>query len=731
MSRIPEVPQLMNHFPTRQYFHEPAVLGATTMGGLIAALFANIGQRVKLYDRPLSGEHPEKPTFQVIDGLLQRIPSPFSGPEASSLIVPRNYRDHWNELGEHDLVIECYGDRPGEKQGWFSRLSPGIGKDAMILSLSHGDSVAEVANALPAGIRPHFLGAHFFFPPRLQRLVELIPTERTERRLIRTVADSLQEILGAVPVVVADTPNFVANRLLVFAVNSAFAHARANDLPVGSLEMLSARLMGRKYGGLCFLLDQIGLDFYRASSERVPDGERRRYGELLVSPQVIDNFLLFSNTGREAGKGFYDYGKEPIFCDSLAEPPQTVLALLEAADWKGLCKASGKEAAFVRDYLRDLWQYMMHVSRESGFSGRQLDHILLHAFSWNSGPYALLQNFSPATVHATTRRDESAGKLGYPVSGLWSRRCRSCEGGKTLEIDPFTQQCRLLGESTFSKVLSYHDKILIWQPVEKEFGFFEPMLHELSEAIARARKMHCALMIYHHGRRFGGAKHWRRQPADLPDYAREHRLLCNVIIGLRMLPYPVMLSVSGALIDYGCAIMMQADRVIYDVDVSWRLRAIEYGLPPVGGVWFEWLRRLPHLSPELARLQIHTVLARLLGDGGINNLHAARELGIVRGHDRFAMNAAQMPKISQSVADAWLDIRQPRPLRYALRKLEQDDISYLVTRSEETALPALYRDCLALLGSENQKAVLSLRHLLHGEAQLFAYRYAAMNQEAD
>lgn len=720
----------MSSVRIRQYFHEPAVLGATPMGGLIAALFANIGQRVKLYDRPCPGKLAERQIFQIIDGLLQRIPSPFSGNEASSLIVPRNYRDHWSELCEHDLVIECYSDNPGEKQGWFSRLAPGISKDAVIVSLSHGDSVAEVANALPAGIRPHFLGAHFFYPPRLHRLVELIPGERTERRLVKAIEHSLQQVLGAVPVVVADTPNFIANRLLVFAVNSAFAHARAHDLSLGALEMLSARLMDCKHGGLCFLLDQIGLDCYRTLSERVSDVESRRYGSLLAFPGVIDKFLLFSNTGRDSGKGFYNYSTEPVFCDTLTEPSQTVRNLIDVGDWKGLGKEVSKEAAFVREYLRDLWQYMMNVSRESGFSGTQLDHILLHAFSWNSGPYALLQNFSPAAVYATTCRDQKSGKLEYPVSDLWSRHAR-CDNGKTPESDPFTKQCRLLDESKISRVLSYQDQMLIWQPIEKEFGFFGPVLHELSAVIARARKMQCALMLYHHGRRFGGAKRWRHQAADLPDYAREHKLLCNVLIGLRMLPYPVILSVSGAIIDYGCAIMMQADRVICDVDVSWRLRAIEHGLPPVGGVWFEWLRRLPHLSPELTRLQIHTVLARLLASGGINNLHAARELGIVRSYDRFAMNATQIPGFSQSVADLWLTIRQPRPLRTTLRKLRTEDINYLVARSEETALPALYRDCVALLGSENQKTILSLRSLLQAEVKLFAERYAAMNQQAD
>ena len=718
----------MTRSPIRQHFHEPAVLGATPMGGLIAALFANIGQRVKLYDRPSPGNNGEKQITQVIDGLSQRMPSPFSGAEAASLIVPRNYRDHLRELGEHDLVIECHGDTPGEKQGWFSRLAPGIAKDAVILSLSHGDSVADVASALPAGMRPRFLGAHFFSPPRLNRLVELIPTDRTERRVLEIVADSLHNVLGAVAVIVADTPNFVANRLLAFAVASAFTHARANKVSLGSLETLTARLMGRKYGGLCFLLDQVGLDYYRALSKRVADAERKRYGALLTPPQMIDNLLLLAHSGRETGKGFYDYREEPAFCSPLVEPPQKLLTLLETADWNGLRKQPGKEAAFVHDYLRDLWQYMMRVAEESGFSGKQLDHILLHAFSWNSGPYALLQRFSPATVHTTTRHDESAAKLKYPISALWSRRCR-CDGKQSLVIDPFTEQCRLLDASAISRVLSYRDQMLLWQPVEMAFGFFEPMLRELSEAIALARKKQCALMIYHHGRRFGGARQWRRQAADLSDYAREHRLLSEVIIGLRMLPYPVMLSVTGAILDYGFAIMMQADCLICDVDVFWQLRATEHGLPPVGGIWFEWLRRLPRISPELTRLQIHAVLARLLGSGGIENLHAARELGIVRGHDRFAMNVAQMPEISQSLADAWLDLHQPRPPRYPLRKLGQADTAYLVARSEETALPALYRDCVALLANEEQKTILSLRRLLQAEVALFTRRYAAMKEK--
>lgn len=700
------------------------------MGALVAALFANIGQRVTVYDRPAAGDEANAEIENVIHGLLQQTPLPFSGQEAVSLIEARNYRDAWEELSEHDLVIECYGDSLAQKQGWLSRITPALARDSVILSLSHGDSVAEVLNALPAGFRPHFIGAHFFNPPSQQRLLELIPTERTEKRCLDEVQEALSQRLGVIPFVVDDTPNFIANRILAFAVCAAFAHAKRLNLSRGEMEALTALIIGHRDGGFCALLDQIGVDIFAEIYARITLEEHATYQSLLAEPEGLAALLQAGYCGRGVGQGYYDYQAEtPIFKQALPELPPRLAVLMESGNWSELCQ-EGIYGEFLSAYLMDFWQYLAHISELTALSGEDLDRMLLHGFAWTRAPFALLQDFSPARVFETTSRAQQAGSIHYRLSNKWRRRQRNTDSAPVV-VDEFLFKCELRAEWAFSRLYLYRGRMLVWQPMQERVGFFTPVLEELAKAISAARKKHDALMIYHHGEQFGGARFWRLKEKDLPDYRKEHEKLAEVISALRMLPYPVMISITGKVFDYGCSILMQADRVICDADVSFRMRATEYGLPPVGGMWFEWLRRMPHLSAELTRLQIHTILKKLLDNNGVNHFSAAREFGILRTHDRFVMNALQVPRVSLAVADAWLDINLSRPLRYGMHKPSAADRDYLYARSEECTQPALYRDLVDLLVAPEQPETLSLRRFLRDEAALFATRYqAALAQQA-
>lgn len=704
----------MNHPPPLP-FQQPAILGATISGGEIAALFANAGLRTKIYDRPATAGRPEQTVEALIEGLQQQTPSPFTGLEAASLLEARNYRDHWKELGEHDLIIECY-ESLEHKQGWLTRLSPAFAKDAVILSITLSDSPADIAKALGAGMRPRFVGGHFFTQPRFHRLVEIIPTRRSEDRNVERLSHFLQTNIGMLPVVVADKPNFIANRMLYFALSCALSHGKRLDIPLAVLEPLTGLVMGKmREQGICYQLDALGISRYLNIATHIGDEDQAHFGDLLALPRDILNRCDSEH------HNFYRVikeGHEPEFFTQKHYVIDELVSLFESRDWHKLTQHASKEAQFLCQYLRDLWQYLMYVSKDSGFSGDMLDHFLLHAFQWTQGPYQLLQDFSPATVYETTKQAEKNGEIDYPVLSLWRRRTRSSSKAEVHVGDAFTEKCELIGESDIARLYRYRGKLTLWQPINTNLSIDKAVLADLTAACTVARREQTAIMIYHHGKHFGGGITHTSQisPSAITE---EHTHLIEAILALRMHPHPVLLSVSGQITDNGCALMMQADRVICTADLSWRLRAIDYGLPPVGGIWFEWLRRLPRLSPELTRLQIHTVLDLTLKTAGIHSVHAAHEVGILRTHDCFVMNPEQQPDISQCMADAWLDSRSNRPQRYPLYKLTAEDHRWLNKRSHSTLRPELYRSCVALLAAIEQKNVLSLRRLLTAEAELY------------
>ncbi|SUO96292.1 3-hydroxyacyl-CoA dehydrogenase NAD-binding domain-containing protein [Suttonella ornithocola] len=700
-------------------FQQPAILGATMMGARIAALFANAGYRVKLYERPFDKDYPDAAAEAAIDSLFQQTPSPFTGMEAASFIEPRNYRDHWIELQDHDLIIECYEDSLADKQDWLSRLAPGFAKDAVVLSLSMGECAAAIAKALPAGMRPRFMAVNFFSHPRLQRLVELVATDRTEDRVSERIQAFFRQSLGIRPVRVLDTPNFIANRLMVFAVNSAFYYAKQFNLSLAMMEALTALIMGHTHEGICFVLDRVGLNHFQKMVERTPEEDKQSFGEALHLADQIVVMIEIQRLGRHKNGGFYDYQEnQPTFFEQRESLPESLVNAFESRDWQSLLALETAEAKFVKAYLQNFWQFLMRVSELAEKNGTQLDDILLHAFQWTQGPYQLLQEFSPSVVYESTCEAKEKGDINYSLSSLWRRRTRQSKQSKDKQIDSFTAQAELIQENGFSKCYHYQDNLLIWQPKQELVSLDAAYLKDLIEATSLARKTQSALMLYHHGKQFGGGQTWQERLAHPDAFVPTQIALRKAILALRMLPYPVMLSVSGKVIDEGCAIMMQADRVICSADVSWRLKVVEHQLPPYGGVWFEWLRRLPRLSIEMTRMQIHTVLKLIFASNGINSVHAARDNGILRTHDRFVMDIEQLPEITYRTAKAWLDSGQRRPQRYPLYKLNQEDIKWFEQQSKQTAQPQLYLECVALLASLEQKNILSLRRFLLEEMAL-------------
>lgn len=677
-------------------FQQPAVLGAGVMGGRIAALLANAGYRVKLYERPPTDTtlSANALSLAAIERLFQETPAPFSGSEAATLIIPRNYQEHWSELAEHDLIIETY-DGLEAKQGWLTRLTPRMSKHATILSLLEMEDVSAIAKAVPAGLRPQFMAAHFTRIPLYRRLVELIPTDRTEERITVRLMQFLTHHIGMIPYTIEQIP--LSFRLADFVINHAFVIGEKYQLTVAEIEMLTTLVTGAQSGGVCALADDIGVEKLVMIHDKLPS-----------TPFTPPLSSILTKRKR-----FYDYQDFPsLFYQQDSQIAPTLIHALENADWKALVAMDTAHAGFVRTFLSDYWQYLAFLAKEAKLSGAQIDEIHRHAFAWQHPPYQLLQHFSPPEVYAYTQEKQKT----YPLQTLWRRRPRTITQ-ETPQQDSFLSCCHQHADLAHSRFYTYQDAFLVWQPKAERCGFDTDILSELDKALAQARRHNQAVMIYHHGQQFGGINAITRLNQE--ERQREQSALNTVIIALRMHPQPIMLSVTGTIADHGCAIMMQADRVISTVDLAWRLRTIKYGLPPIGGTWFEWLRRLPRLNREHGLIQIHTVLTLLYSRSGVNSVHAARELGILRSHDRFSMTPAQLPNATRTMVDAWLGSAQPRPLRYPLYKLTPTEHQQLLARAHTTPNPERYRQSLALLADSEQSHILSLRRFLPMETAVY------------
>src|ERR1035441_9671481 len=161
-----------------------AVLGAGTMGARIAAHFANAGFPVDLLDIVIPD--PPKRNAAALAGIenaAQQKPVAFFTDAAMRLIAPGNFEDDLGRLRQCDWIVEAVSENLEIKRRLFERVAQVRTPGTILSTNTSGIPLAGIAESFPQELRRHFLGTHFFNPPRYLHLVELIPGDRKSTRL--------------------------------------------------------------------------------------------------------------------------------------------------------------------------------------------------------------------------------------------------------------------------------------------------------------------------------------------------------------------------------------------------------------------------------------------------------------------------------------------------------------------------------------------------------------------
>ncbi len=206
------------------------------------------------------------------------------------------------DLGRCDLVLESIVEKRPAKQALYAQIEKCRADGAILATNTSTIPVTRLAGNLTDPAR--FCGLHFCHPVRIRPLVEVISGPATSPETVATVA-AHAALLGKLPMVVADGPGFVVNRLLMTYLNAAL-----DLVALGmSIEQIDVAMVafGMPLGPL-ELLDEIGLDTALQSGIVLEEvfGERSGGSELLVRLVKSKQF------GTKAGAGFYRYpGKTP------------------------------------------------------------------------------------------------------------------------------------------------------------------------------------------------------------------------------------------------------------------------------------------------------------------------------------------------------------------------------------------------------------------------------------
>jgi 3-hydroxyacyl-CoA dehydrogenase len=216
-----------------------AVIGSGTMGAGIAALLAGVGVRVSLLDLAAEGTRPGDPPqarnaiiLRNLDILTRARPAQLFAAADIDLITPGNLEDDLDRLGEADWIIEVVIERLEVKRDLMSKIAAVRKPGAIVSTNTSGLSVHAIAEGQTEEFQQHFLGTHFFNPPRYLKLLELIPHFRTDPALVDFMAAYGRDVLGKGVVIARDTPNFIANRFISLVNSATIAYAIENGYTV-------------------------------------------------------------------------------------------------------------------------------------------------------------------------------------------------------------------------------------------------------------------------------------------------------------------------------------------------------------------------------------------------------------------------------------------------------------------------------------------------------------------
>ncbi len=302
-----------------------AVLGAGTMGARIAAHLANAGIPTLLLDLPGPDADRNRLARTGLQKAAQQKPSGFFLPEHQARVTPGNFDDDLARLAACDWIIEAVAEDLEIKRGLLERVQAVRPAGAVVSTNTSGIPVAAIAAGLSEEFRRHFLGAHFFNPPRYMHLVEVVPGVETLPEVTECLVQICTKRLGKGVVIARDTPNFIANRIGTFTMATVLRQLERDGLTIEEVDALTGPAIGNPRTATFRTLDLVGADVaahvMRNLHDNLPGDPRR---DCFVVPGFLQQMLERGWLGDKAGQGFY----RRVAVDGRQE--------LMALDWKTL-----------------------------------------------------------------------------------------------------------------------------------------------------------------------------------------------------------------------------------------------------------------------------------------------------------------------------------------------------------------------------------------------------------
>ncbi|WP_168566539.1 3-hydroxyacyl-CoA dehydrogenase family protein [Crateriforma spongiae] len=280
-----------------------AIAGIGQMGTACAVAFRRAGYRVLLWGRNAEKLAAVQPTLQQMDQWCDQ--------NSDDPVVSGGRIDCQDDVAildrEADVVLDCVVEVMDDKVDVLQKFSSAARRDVLFLSATSALSVTEMAAR--AKVTELLVGAHFWNPPHLIPVVEMVRGTDTPESKVQLACDLMQRI-GKIPIVCKDVPGFVGNRLLHAMWREALHMIDEQVCSPADIDRITRLTFALRLPllGPIENMDYVGLD----ATERLQRFMAPRLCSQTTPARCLTEKTRSGDLGVKSGKGFYDWSERDI-----------------------------------------------------------------------------------------------------------------------------------------------------------------------------------------------------------------------------------------------------------------------------------------------------------------------------------------------------------------------------------------------------------------------------------
>jgi 3-hydroxyacyl-CoA dehydrogenase len=677
-----------------------AVLGAGVMGAQLAAHLANVGIPSLLLDivpTTLTADEQRRGlTLESVDVrnrfarlaielLQQRQPEALYTKTDIVRITPGNIHDHLPLLSEVDWVIEAVTEQYEAKRQLYQAIVPHLKADVILSSNTSGLSITTLSTALPQALQSCFLGTHFFNPPRYLKLLEVIPTVHTDAAILEAMCAFGSRRLGKGVVTAKDTPNFIANRIGIYAMLCCMKVMVEEGYAIGEVDTITGPALGRPRSATFRTADLVGLDtLWHIATNTVAALPTDPIAQVIPAAHFLETMVARGWLGNKTGQGFYkqirtERGREfyELNYQTLEYQPQRPLRtpslqqVREVEDVrqrvKMLAYADDRAGRFAWKVLREVLLYAAACLPEIADNVLQVDNAMKWGFNWALGPFETWDTLGVQTAvqkMAQEGRDIpplvqtllQAGHTAFYETLQGTQRYFDLHQNAYQEVPQDSQHVclqvlkgrqRVVHTNAGASLIDLGQGVACLEFHTKMNAIGGDIIEMLLRAGEVVTQDFVGLVIGNDAEHFSAGANLalillEAQNENWDAIEQTVRMFQHANLTLKYLQVPVVAAPAGMALAGGCEVCLATDQICAAAETYMGLVEVGVGLIPAGGGCKELLWRGQEGLPEDIQLDLFPLVQRAfqtIGQAKVSTSAAqARQAGFLRPQDRISVN---------------------------------------------------------------------------------------------